>query len=254
MKMLFVLITLALSSQLNAQTAETIRTGRPGQAIGANVVGRGILQWQMGLDQNEARFFNSDTTTHTMNNVIRFGLNESFELSAVLDLTKEDVEPGSSNDRSGLSQQQVGFRYNLVSSPDGWIPAIAFQTRFRLRSVSNDFRSNEVAPVHLISLVHRLTDTINLASNGGLSYDGNSPTPRFNYVFSFSQSFGDHWSACYEIYGNENRLSKNTYLGLGLAYLMNKDFQWDGYISNGNNNNVKETYISLGFSWRTWVF
>jgi len=42
---------LFLSGVVNAQFYETIRSGRPGQSIGAATVGKSIFQLQSGMDQ-----------------------------------------------------------------------------------------------------------------------------------------------------------------------------------------------------------
>ena len=111
-----------------AQRQPRIASGRPGQAIGPLVVGTGVFQVQTGVDYDRREFTNTKNTKRTLNNVIRFGLSEDFELSSVIDYRDETFDTnGVENNLDGVSQFQLGFRYNLIPEADGWIPAIGFQ-------------------------------------------------------------------------------------------------------------------------------
>ena len=76
---LFVAI-IAIQNLAFSQTAKTIRTGRPGVSIGPYVVGTRVFQVQSGLTYDQFRSQN-ESESYTFDNVIRYGLNESFEWS-----------------------------------------------------------------------------------------------------------------------------------------------------------------------------
>lgn len=241
---------LLLAQFAMSQTASSIRTGRPGQAIGPYVVGTGLLQIQSGLDNTSVKVAGSNRETSLVNNVVRQGINESFELSGVFNYEQSRNTTGAANQKSGVSDVQVGFRYNLTSQPDGWFPAIGLQTRVRLESVSSDFRRDEPAPVLLMALGHTLSDDFGLNTNLGMDYSGQTASPVYRYVFSLGHSIGETWGLAYEFYGNQALGSDFYYFGLGAYYATSSDFQWDLYISGGDNHGINELYVSAGLSWR----
>ncbi len=241
-----------------AQYQPTIQTGRPGQGIGPGVVGTGVLQWQAGFDLQQIEQTPSDRTNQTFNNILRLGLSERFEISSIIDYSDDEIAATSTRARqglSGISQFQFGFRYVLnEASPEEWFPAVGLQTRFRFESVGGDYRRNELAPIFILATSKGITDQISLSVNAGMAYDGFTPTPTYSYVVGLSQSLNSRWGTLYEAYGQDNAGQKTNYLGLGLSYLMTSNFQWDGYISTGNNMGIRETYMTLGLSWRGRIF
>ncbi|MCR9205975.1 MAG: hypothetical protein NXH75_15435, partial [Halobacteriovoraceae bacterium] len=101
---LLILFTLVSSY---AQKAPTIRTGRPGQSIGSHVVGTNIFQIQSGVEYNRTKT-TSENEAWINNNVFRYGLDEKYELSGVIDLKSQDPS------LSGFDNVQVGGRVNLI--------------------------------------------------------------------------------------------------------------------------------------------
>lgn len=241
-----------------AQTAPQIISGRPGQAIGPRVVGKDIFQIQSGLDLNRAKTSFLEQNLRTSNNVVRFGLSEKFELSTVLDYSQTANDNNVTNfseNFEGVSQWQLGFRYNLIPRSDGWIPGFGIQTRFRLKQISDNYKADQIAPITMLVTNHSLSDNFSVNLNGGISYSGNNAIPRYLYIVSVGQNFGSSdFGAVYEFYGNEFNDQHSNYLGIGLSYLANDDLQFDLYTSHGKNQGVEEFYITLGLSWRTWVF
>jgi hypothetical protein len=100
-----------------AQTSPTIATGRPGQSIGARVVGTHILQLQSGIELNRVETGATKDESWINNNVVRYGINEKVELSGVLDYRIQDSAG------SGLDNYQFGF------------PPFAFKAECALKEV-----------------------------------------------------------------------------------------------------------------------
>ncbi len=84
MKYLATFFLLILSNFCFGQFNETIRTGRPGQAIGAFTVGKNVLQFQQGLDYYSTAEINPPKE-FVFNNVVRYEISETVELSALVD-------------------------------------------------------------------------------------------------------------------------------------------------------------------------
>lgn len=128
------------SHAIFSQTAQTIRTGRPGVSIGPYVVGTNILQLQSGLTYDQFRG-QSHLEAYTFDNVIRYGINESFELSGVINYSHTDLD---TNNLSGVSNTQFGGRVNLIDDPNGFIKALCVQFRFKFPWESPDYESDDL--------------------------------------------------------------------------------------------------------------
>lgn len=256
MKHLLLLTVIVVSCSLaQAQLEGTITTGRPGQAIGGGVVGTGVFQIQSGIDVVTNQQTGIERTNHTLNNIVRLGLTERFEISTILDYSQDTVETNNlTQDFDGISQWQLGFRYNLIPSGEGWLPVLGLQTRFRMRAVSSEYRRNELAPVFMLSAVKALDEQWTVTGNYGVSYDGFTPMPTYNWVLSVSKSWGSRWSTVAEFYGSESNTEVSTFYGAGLAYLVNNDLQLDTYLSTGENRGIETFYGTVGVSWRTLAF
>lgn len=256
-KMTVLLVGIFVSVQSFAQTAPQIVSDRPGQAFTHQVVGKGVFQIQSGLDLNRAKTSLIEQEVQTSVNEFRLGLSESFEISTVWNYSKTSStnnQTSFSNEFDGVSQWQLGFRYNLIPESDGWIPGVGIQTRFSMKQVSRNYQASQVAPTTMLFTNHTLLDDLNVSFNGGVAYDGNTAIPQYLYVISFAQNFTSNFGVIYEFYGNEYDDQDSNYGGAGLFYFPNKDLQLDLYASMGKNQGVEEFYMSLGLSWRTWLF
>lgn len=104
-----VLIFVSVSSY--PQSNDTIRTGRPGQAIGPYVVGTGYFQLQSELDFASSDNSFDKTKSQISNNVVPYGLTENFEISALVNVQDDRHSLSSIADTIGLSEMHLGFRY-----------------------------------------------------------------------------------------------------------------------------------------------
>lgn len=233
------------------QFNETIRTGRPGQSIGAFTLGKSIFQVQSGFD-----VFGSDTdglssSGYLSNTVMRFGLTETFEISALVEHKWEEIKTnGSPMDLTGWSAVDVGMRYHIYSGK-GLVPNVGFQIRFRLPDMGGDYEIEQLAPRFLVVTSQALTEKITLITNSGASWDGVSGIPRGNYTINLSTPITNTVGVFIENYGSVFRSTWETYWDTGIAWLVTPDLQLDLYGGLGNNNNRKDHFVSLGVSWRT---
>jgi len=243
------LLILLASTNAFAQTHDTIRTGRPGQAIGPYVVGTGYLQLQSGYDH---AWQNGDVKSQSalQSNVIRYGVDERFELSSVVNWQHDSISTPERATKEGVSDFQLGFRYNISDRPNGIVPGFGIQTRFKLTNVSSDYRSEDVAPVIIFVANHSLTDTLSLGTNLGVAYSGNDTEPKYTFVSNLSFPVAEKWSSFFEFYGHSQDAIAFVYADTGLAYALNNDLQLDGYFGGGSNHGVTEAFVSVGFSWR----
>lgn len=250
-KLLLVLISILPLTQVTAQFNETIRTGRPGQAIGAFTVGTNIFQIQSGFDYFGSKTDGFKNAGFLNNTVLRYGLTEPFEISALLEYKTETITQNDSKTTlNGLSAVDVGMRYHIYTG-EGLIPNIGFQFRLRLPGLSEDFKVDDVAPRFIVVTSQRLSETFTLITNWGAAWTGNSSSPVGTYVINLSFPFNDKLGAFVEtfgVYGQERFLVN---FDTGLAWLLTPDLQLDLYGGYGNNYGLSNFFISTGVSWRT---
>lgn len=255
MRLFFIIPILFFLRISYSQTHETIRTGRPGQSIGGNVVGTGLLQIQSGLDavQDNKDLFESDT--YLLSNVIRFGLNEKFEVSMVANIQSQEIQNNNINStRDGLNSLQVGSRYNIIPTSDGLIPALGVQARIKLTAVDSDYRDKHAIPIITIASVHNLSHRFNLFTNLGGEFNADKNAPSMFYTLNLSYSINNKWGSFIENYGNVDQNLFYSYMDGGLSYLLNKDHQLDMSLGWGHNHGVQHHFVSVGISSRFRIF
>ncbi len=250
-KLLLVLISILPLTRIAAQFNETIRTGRPGQAIGAFTVGTGIFQLQSGFDYFGSKNNGIKNTGFLNNTVLRYGLTEPFEISALLEYKTETLtQNDSKNTYRGLSAVDVGMRYHIYTGK-GLIPNVGFQIRMRLPVLSEDYKIDDIAPRFIVVTSQRLSETFTLITNWGASWNGNNSSPRGNYVINLAFPFNDKLGAFVETFGAFGQERFFINFDTGFAWLLTPDLQLDIYGGYGSNYGVNDYFISTGVSWRT---
>jgi hypothetical protein len=248
--MKFVFFFILFSATCLAQSNPTIRTGRPGQSIGPYVVGTDYFQVQSGVDQAWSRG-DSKTNTTVINNVLRYGLSESFEVSSVINLQQDSFPESQTAEKSGVSDFQLGFRFNLIEKPEGIIPGVGIQTRFKFTQVDSDYRADHMAPIFTFVTNHNLTRDVAWVHNIGVSYDGFTTIPKYILISNVSFPLTGNWGSFVEVYSNSQESIVSVFADAGLAYLYNKDLQYDLSFGGGENHGISESFVSVGISWRS---
>ncbi|MBY0517307.1 MAG: transporter [Bacteriovoracaceae bacterium] len=224
-----------------AQTNLTIRAGRPGQAIGAFVVGKNYFQIQSGIDHNW-----QDGKNLNQNNLLRYGLSERVEFQ-----TSVAYQKGV--DRSfdeGISDLRAGFRYTLIEKQNGLIPVLGLQARTSLPYKSHEFQNNHFSPGFLVTAFHQLNSRFTFEQNYSLVYSEALRVHTYNYVYNLSFGLVGNLSSFVEAYGTyQNELAQLNF-DTGLAYLLSNDLQLDVYGGGGENHGQSSYFISAGVSWR----
>ncbi len=253
MRLLFLLTFLSLSSVLRAQYGESIRSGRPGQSIGAFTVGTGVLQVQTGVTFDWADWEAAESNSFISTTVIRFGIQEHFELSGVLGFGNNNLETADQTIKTnGVSNVQLGFRYNLRDG-QGSGPNIGIQTRLRLPLTSDDFPTKDLGSTTMIALTQGLGGPFGMVTNLGVTWTGNQAAPVGFYTFNLGASFGQGWEVFIENYGNFRKSDFDTRFDTGVGYIVSPNLKLDFSTGWGKNDGITDYFVDFGFSWRTLV-
>jgi hypothetical protein len=246
------LAALFLGAPAQAQFYETIRSGRPGQSIGATCVGKGIFQTQGGVDH--FGYENSEQATKAnglLSNIgLRYGLTEYFEVGGFTEYRSEEVETnGTTSLRYGISNLTVGMRFQIAEAK-GLAPSVGFQFRLRLPVANQYYRIDNVAP-SFVFVTSQQWSGFTLITNWGGSWNGSSAIPSGNYTVNLSYAFTERFGLFLENYGTVTAGNFETRFDGGVAWLVTNNLQLDLLGGFGNNHGLNDYFVSTGFSWRT---
>jgi len=253
MKIILLLIFTISNQLVIAQYNTTIRSARPGQSFGPFTTGQNIFQVQTGATFDNFNHKISDFSGNGFGYLmsLRYGLEEAFEIRAAF-ATRSDnsISNGNETKIGGLSAVVTGVRYNIKNGK-GQKASYAVQTDVRLNIVDEDYNPNDIAPRIILLHGQKLSDKLGLTTNWGLSWNGNNSAPRGFYVVNLSFPISDKFGSFIETYGGVVRDDFTIFFDTGLSYLVNNDFQLDISAGYGSNNNITNSFIDAGISWRT---
>lgn len=247
------LLFIFVSFSTFAQFAETIRSGRPGQSIGAYTVGNKVLQLQTGLNINKITFDDYDDLKNTIlteTTVLRYGIIEKLEVSGVVQW--RDYKNHFGENFSGISSTQVGLRYNIAVAK-GNRPAIGLQGRLLLPLTSDVFFRETLGAKVVLAAGNSITSWLSYITNVSVTKPAKNNPLQFNYSAAFSFSLGKNLGAFVEAYGrlnNDFNNNVNIDFDTGLSYFINDKIKLDASIGSQNEGIVKDWFVDFGLSFR----
>lgn len=245
---LFIIHLMLLSNQGFGQFNETIRTGRPGQSIGPYAVGSKVLQIQSGFEFTDwSGVFRAKNYESAL--VVRFGITEKFELNTGWKYSNFASESQVKQSRSGFNLGSVGCRINIIDG-EGYIPSIGLQTTLKFPRLSEDFFSKRLATKTVLIVRQKISKKLNLMSNFGLDYSGNSTSPAGLFVLNLGYNLTDKFGINIEAFGSYYKSSTKIYFDGSFRYLINPNLQLDLTVGGGRNLHATNIFYSAGFSWR----
>ncbi len=249
-RFLLILLISCISRSLFGQYSETIATGRPGAANGSATVGKGILQFQAGVQFDNVSDVrdSSDWSTNNVseNLVVRFGIRERFEVSAVIN----HIHSTEFISESAGAMVRQGFNTSLIRARTNINENMAFQVGVETKLRGKDYQINYIAPRFRVMYSTSLGKNASLTTNLGGFWNGNDNRPRGFYVFSYSLALTNNLSLVAESYGDFIRTGINNYFDIGLGYNLSNDILLDLNGGWGENYPYKSYYLTVGVSYR----
>jgi len=247
-KFVFLVISLVPIS-LFAQYGESIRTGRPGQAIGAYSVGKNVFQVQSGLTYNMVDLKSgTEINSFTHSTVLRLGIIEKLEVSGVINWQKDRISNQEQVEKfGGISNTQIGARYNITEN-QGAIPAIAVQGRLLLDAQSKDYKRDKFGSKFVLATGNKVNDWLSIVTNFGIVWSGYNQDPTSLYILNFSFGLTEKVGAFAEMYGSFDDANPN--FDGGISYLINNDLQLDLSAGWDSNPNISSWFVDGGVSYR----
>jgi hypothetical protein len=246
--LLCILLTL-LTHTAFAQFGQTIRSGRPGASIGPYTVGKNVFQIQTGFNYNETTITSDNAKNIWIwNSVLRYGVLEKLEVNGLINLQTEDITANGMNEiQSGVSNTQLGLRYNFTGNREG-IPALGLQGRLLLKAQSEEYQRENLGMKFIFITGNKITDWLSLTTNWGITWSGDGGDPVGNYSINTSFGLTEKLGAFIEVFGVFSPFSSNY--DSGLTYLLNNDLQLDVSTGWQGQNGLVDWFVDFGVSWR----
>lgn len=259
-----------------AQFTEVINSNRPGFSESPYSVGNNVYQFETGLFYRNTKIVPTFTVPESFGTRLVFRTSfflEKLELNTNISFQRDKVAFKniftSSYNVTGLSEFTVGAKY-LVYQPKksdsarreirSWkrkfafkwsslIPSVAVYAGVNTNLLSDVHKINGITPKVGVLLQSELRNNFNLITN--FYYDKiGSDFAEFSYIVTGTYSFNPRWSTFVETQGIHNKyIAKNNY-GVGLAYLFNRNLQFDSSVRYLSEGRSRGAYLGIGASYR----
>lgn len=250
-KTLLTIAVVLISKFVFAQYNETIRTARPGQAVGPFTTGKYVFQIQTGFTYGNFNGVSRSGENVEYGASLRYGISERVEVRSAFRLRSDNVEVSEvmNSQFGGLSFWNVGLRVNILNGK-GSGPSLGVQTDVRLTTVNKNYKTEHVAPRLMLIYAQKLSNTFKITANMGVSGNGNNATPVGSYVINISFPLGNKLGGFVENYGGIFEKDFDNRWDTGISYLVNNNFQLDLSTGYGKNEGQSDWFIDGGVSWR----
>ncbi len=253
--------------QINRDVAKSaLVTDRPDQTESSAVVGRGLIQVEVGWSFSEQDERGVRLRSHAAPQALfRVGILDGLEgrfgfAGWIREELLGSIDPAgpSSNTSSGFGDIDIGFKYRLGDHA-GTGPDWAFLGGAKLPTGKDGLGSERVDPNFRLSFAYDLADRVSLGSNVGALWTssatvlGTETLVDFLYTlalgFSVSERVGAFWESFGFVALEEAGSSRHSMDG-GLTFLVNFDVQFDVSGGVGLNDAADDWFVGAGLSIR----
>lgn len=274
-KLVFLGLFMLIPKLFFAQYTEVINSNKPGFSESPYSVGTGVYQFESNL------FLRDISIEPTFSKPQSLGIDLLFRTSFLLEKLELNAQFTYQRDKvafkniftshyfsSGFSRITIGAKY-LVYEPEytdkskevrSWkrrnafdfkrfIPSVAVYLGVNTDYVNEIHQTGQLTPKAGILLQHNLTNDFNVITN--LFYDNiGSDFAEWSYIITATQNFSNRWSAFFENQVIFQELQNNINLGLGFAYLYNRNLQLNTSARMLFEGKAQGFYAGLGVSYR----
>ncbi|MFD0992788.1 transporter [Tenacibaculum geojense] len=275
-KKFLTLFLLLATISVSAQYTEVINSNRPGLSESPYSVGTGVYQFETSFFHRKAdaipTFSNPQATG--LNIHFRTGLlDEKFEVSLTTAIQQDknaflNIYESTTN-QFGFGQFTLAAKY-LVFVPKyndrskeirswnkrhkfdfkRWIPHVSVYAGVNIGSFLNDYHQRGgITPKLGVLLQNEFSDRLNVITNIYYNYMGGY-LPEWSYIISGTYNFNKKWSGFAEHQALFNKQETQSNLGLGVAYLFNKNIQINSALRSTFQEESIGYHGSIGVSYR----
>ena len=237
---------LFVASGANAQEIGPLQADRPDQTETASVVPHDHVQIESGFSFERA---NSTASSFTHPSVLcKYGIQDLLEVRLIWEVVSNNINRSVA---TGLHPIAVGFKIGLFEET-GLAPATSLIAHVSIPHLaSKHFKARYYSPSARFAMQHTITETISLAYNLGIEWDGESTDPIYLYTLATGFSLNDALGCYAELYGFAPRSKQAEHLAdAGLTYLLQQNLMVDISTGVGITSNAPDFFLAVGFSIR----
>ena len=244
MKKYLVSLLMILSvAVVSAQEVE-FTADRPGASTGPAIVGKGVIQWEQGMQYDGGEGKGQYTFSSTL---FRYGLFNGVELRLAGDAFTYD---NYDNWRTAFSGISLGAKIRCYEG-SGAVPAISVLADFAIPGTGpKDIVPEYLAPSLYLLFENPLSENFSLGYNVGAEWDGSSPSPVTFLALCLGYSINDRLGCFAESY-NYLASGANAFCAdFGLNYMLARKVQIDVAANLDLCDPAHCWSVSFGVAWQ----
>ncbi|MFC5550404.1 transporter [Massilia aerilata] len=260
-KLALLLATLCLPFAAAAAGGDdAISTDRPNVAESSQVIGKGRVQLETGLQWDRRRDETLHERTLTTPSLLRIGLSDSTELRIETDGRSviHDADPASGlhTVTAGYADTALGLKWHLQDQQDN-APSLGVLLHADLPSGSRALRGHGVRPSLRLSAEWELANGLSLGLMPGVALGSDDDGARYGYgilAAAMGKEFSERLHGFVELAAPQiapaSHGGTQVLADTGLTYLISKDVQADAMVVRGLNRRTPELSLAFGLSFR----
>ena len=238
---------LAGTGGASGQAPELV-TDRPDQTESATVVPRGL--WQLETGYLFARDGGVDGHA-APGTLLRIGLGGRTELRV--------GHAGflGGDGRRGAGDSELGAKFNLIRSADGWRPELALLGALSLPTGDHGFSTDGADPSFLVAFAHELRPRLSLGYNAGAAWESSAERPSRDALIVYSLALGfsltDRLGTFLELFGDRQTtgaVATSASVDGGLTFLLTDVLQVDVFVGRRLQGAADDLFVGTGLSVR----
>jgi hypothetical protein len=244
----------------HADDDDTINPDRPDVANSSQVVGRGRVQLEAGVQWDRQRDPDAHVRTLTTPTQLRIGVSRTLELSVETDgrtiAHASDPGTGEHTVSAGWADLAAGVKWH-VADQDEAKPSLAVSATLLLPTGSRALRGAGFRPALAVPAEWDLGRDWSLGVLPGIGRDSDDAGNRYTYgVFAASveKGFGERLHGFAELAAPQIARAAHggtqTLFDAGVSWLVNRDCQLDAMVVHGLNRNTPDLSLAFGISVR----
>lgn len=254
-----ILCACALMQSAHAEDDE-IDPDRPNVTNSSDVVGKGRIQLETGLQWERQRDADAHTRTLSTPTMLRIGVSDTFELRIDSDgrtiVHASDPAGGAHSTLAGYADTSVGFKWHLLDG-EGDKFSMGLIGELALPTGSSALRGTGARPQLALPMEWELPGGWSLGVMPGVGQDSDDAGRRYGYgvlAAALGKELGHDWKAFAELAAPQVAHAAHggtqAVFDAGLSYAVSRDCALDAMVVHGLNDRTPDLTLAFGISVR----
>ena len=226
---------------------DTINPDRPNVANSSQVVGKGRVELETGVQWDRQRDADAHVRTLTTPTLLRIGVVDALELRVETDGRTIEHASGPGTVSAGWADLSAGLKWH-VADQDGMRPAVGLIAEVALPTGSRALRGSGFRPAVELPAEWDLGHDWSLGVMPGVARDSGLTYGVF--AASVGKAFSERLRGFAEVAAPQIGHGTQALADAGVSWLVNRDCQLDAMVVHGVNRNTPGLSLAFGISVR----